>query len=167
MRPVHSGGLRRTGLHGIELHARLCLSSSAATAVHGRSGYALLGTRCGRTSRSPRTCPGGAGAGSILFGANCFLPSSRASCRSLRECTAPASRFNTTKIGKRGLFGDARPTCTPALSMTAVGRFCCRSDLKILANSDSRSLAAFCVGGGDDGTSDRRSGPSILRFSFR
>ena len=54
-----------------------------------------------------------------------------------------------------------------AVVEAVVGRFCCRSDLKVLANSDSQSLAAFCVGGGDDGTSDRRSGPSVLRFSFR
>jgi hypothetical protein len=75
----------------------------------------------------------------------------------------------------RSNIGGPSPSFVPRLQirmyrciavMDARGRFCCRSDLKTFTNSDSHSLATYCVGYGDDVTSDRRPRSSVLRARF-
>jgi serine/threonine protein kinase HipA of HipAB toxin-antitoxin module len=48
------------------------------------------------------------------------------------------------------------------LDNDAIGRFCCRSDLKALANSDSVALTRSAVEADDDGAVEARSGATVL-----
>src|SRR5437868_8085134 len=51
--------------------------------------------------------------------------------------------------------------------MTAVGRFCCRSPLRLAANRDSILLTRILVGASHDGSAEERTSAAFLPISAR